>query len=248
VLAEEAEALRVRELAAIRAADCTITHSRVEAAMLADMAQGSPVVTWPLMSRSYGTTKGFAERRDVLFLGGYRHPPNVDAVQYFSAEILPRLKRGEPKLRFIVAGANPTAEVAALASAHVQVTGQIPDLQDVMDRARVFVCPLRVGAGVKGKIMTALAYGIPVVTTSVGIEGSGLVPDVHVLLADDAKSFARQTLRLYRDPELWQRLSAAGLAVMQGEYSPERGAGFLSAAIDAAWAHKLGVQAACASP
>ncbi len=248
VLAEEAEALRVRELAAIRAADCTITHSRVEAAMLADMAQGSPVVTWPLMSRSYGTTKGFAERRDVLFLGGYRHPPNVDAVQYFSAEILPRLKRGEPKLRFIVAGANPTAEVAALASAHVQVTGQIPDLQDVMDRARVFVCPLRVGAGVKGKIMTALAYGIPVVTTSVGIEGSGLVPDVHVLLADDAKSFARQTLRLYRDPELWQRLSAAGLAVMQGEYSPERGAGFLSTAIDAAWAHKLGVQAACASP
>jgi GT2 family glycosyltransferase/glycosyltransferase involved in cell wall biosynthesis len=247
-LAREADALRVRELAAVRAADCTITHSRVEAAMLAELVPGAPVATWPLMSKTYGTTKGFAERRDVLFLGGYRHPPNVDAVRYFTAEILPKLRRAEKRLRLIAAGANPTAEVAALAGAEVEVTGQIPDLQDVMDRARVFVCPLRVGAGVKGKIMTALAYGIPVVTTSVGIEGSGLEPGVHVLLADDAKSFARQTLRLYRDPELWQRLSDAGQVVMQGEYSPERGAGFLSAAIEAAWAHKLGVQAACASP
>jgi GT2 family glycosyltransferase len=246
-LATEAEALRERELAAVRAAHCTITHSRVEAAMLAELVPGAPVATWPLMSKCFGTAKGFADRSGVLFLGGYRHPPNVDAVQYFTADILPKLLRAEKHLRFIVAGANPTAEVAALAGAHVEVTGQIADLQDVMDRARVFVCPLRVGAGVKGKIMTALAYGIPVVTTSVGIEGSGLEPDVHVLLADDAKSFARQTLRLYRDPALWQRLSSAGLAVMRRDYSPEGGAGFLSAAIDLAWEHKLGVRAACVS-
>ena len=245
-LAEQAEDMRQRELEAVRATDCTITHSLAEAALLAEMAPGAPVVTWPLMSKCYGTTKDFSTRRDVLFLGGYRHPPNVDAVQYFAAAILPKLRRAEPLLRFIVAGANPTDEVAALAGAHVEVTGQISDLQSVMDRARVFVCPLRVGAGVKGKIFAALAYGIPVVTTSVGIEGSGLEPDVHVLLADDAPSFVRQTLRLYRDPILWQRLSTAGLAVVQRDYSPERGAGFLATAIQAAWQHKLGVQASCA--
>jgi glycosyltransferase involved in cell wall biosynthesis len=65
-------------------------------------------------------------------------------------------------------------------------------------------------------------------------------------VADDAASFARQTLRLYRDPILWQRLSTAGLAAVQRDYSPERGAGFLAAAIDAAWQHKLGVQTTCA--
>jgi len=245
-LAEQAEALRVRELAAVNASDCTITHSVAEASLLAEMAPGAPVVTWPLMTKCHGTHKGFADRRDVLFLGGYRHPPNVDAVHYFAAEILPKLRRAEPKLRFIVGGANPTDQVAALAGPHIEVTGQIADLQTLMDRARVFVCPLRVGAGVKGKIFTALAYGIPVVTTPVGIEGSGLLPDEHVLLADDAKSFAKQTLRLYRDPILWQRLSNAGLAVVRRDYSPESGAGFLAAAIDAAWKHKLGVEAACA--
>ncbi len=245
-LADQAEHMRLRELQAVNATDCTITHSVAEATLLAEHAPGAAVVTWPLMSKCYGTTNDFSARRDVLFLGGYRHPPNVDAVQYFTAAILPKLRRAEPHMRFIAAGANPTDAVAALACPHVEITGQIADLQTVMDRARVFVCPLRVGAGVKGKIFTALAYGIPVVTTSVGIEGSGLEPDVHVLVADDAASFARQTLRLYHDPVLWQRLSTAGLAVVQRDYAPERGAGFLATAIEAAYQHKLGVQAACA--
>jgi len=244
-LADQAEDMRIRELEAVRATDCTITHSVTEAELLAEMAPGAAVVTWPLMSKCYGTTKDFSSRSDVLFLGGYRHPPNVDAVKYFVAAILPKLRSKEPHLRFIAAGANPTDAVASLACAHVEVTGQIADLQTVMDRARVFVCPLRVGAGVKGKIFTALAYGIPVVSTSVGIEGSGLLPDEHVLVADDATTFVKQTLRLYRDPILWQRLSTAGLAIVQRDYSPERGAGFLATAIDAAWQHKLGVQTAC---
>jgi GT2 family glycosyltransferase len=242
-LADQAEDMRLRELQAVRETDCTITHSMTEAELLAEMAPGAAVVTWPLMSKCYGTTKDFSSRRDVLFLGGYRHPPNVDAVQYFANAILPKLRSKEPHLRFIAAGANPTEEVAELACAHVEVTGQIADLQTVMDRARVFVCPLRIGAGVKGKIFAALGYGIPVVTTSVGIEGSGLLPDEHVLLADDAASFVKQTLRLYRDPILWQRLSTAGLAVVRRDYSPERGAGFLATAIEAAWHHKLGVPA-----
>jgi len=243
-LSAEADAMRARELELVRAADCTITHSRFEADLLAELVPAAPVTIWPLMYPLHGTERGFADRRDVAFLGGYRHTPNVDAVKYFAAEILPALREREPALRFVAAGANPTAEVAALASDHIHVTGQVADLRAVLDHARVFVCPLRVGAGVKGKIMTALAYGIPVVTTSVGIEGSGVQPGKHVLVADDEAGFVRETLRLYRDPELWQRLSLGGQDLMRTEFSPERGAGFLAAAIDAAWQRKLGVRAA----
>jgi len=243
-LVVQAAEMRARELRLVQQADCTITHSHYEADLLSKLAPDASVSVWPLMFPHHGTSRGFAGRRDVVFLGGYRHSPNVDAVQHFCAEIMPRLLQAEPGLRFVAAGANPTAEVAALAGPNVEVTGMIADLQPVLDGARVFVCPLRVGAGVKGKIMTALAYGIPVVSTSVGIEGSGLVPGRHVLVADDAESFAGETLRLYRDPALWHQLSVAGQELMAREFSPERGADFLAAAIDAAWVHKLGVQAA----
>jgi glycosyltransferase involved in cell wall biosynthesis len=240
-LGEQAASMQARELALVAQADCTITHSHFEREVLADLAPAATVQVWPLMYPCHGTKAGFAARQDVVFLGGYRHQPNVDAVQYFTAGILPKLRRKAPGLRLIAAGANPTAEILALESTHVVVTGQLADLRPVLDGARVFVCPLRVGAGVKGKIMTALAYGIPVVSTSVGIEGSGLIPDEHVLLADDPDSFVRQTLRLYNDQVLWERLSLAGQALMRDAFSPARGAQVLKAAISAGLAHKLGV-------
>ncbi len=242
-LLARAVTLREQELALVREADCTITHSQFEADLLGDLVADATVQVWPLMYPKRGTTRGFADRRDLIFLGGYRHAPNVDAVQFFCLDILPMLRAAEPGLRFIAAGANPTREVSALAGPQVEVTGMIGDLGPVLDAARVFVCPLRVGAGIKGKIMTALAHGIPVVTTSVGVEGSGLEAGRHVLVADDARSFAEATLRLYRDPELWHRLSLAGLAVMDS-FSPASGGAFLGSAIEAAWARKLGVRAA----
>jgi O-antigen biosynthesis protein len=243
-LLAQAAGMREQELKLAQTADCTITHSQFEAGLLAELVPDAAVCTWPLMYPVHGTERGFADRRDVVFLGGYRHSPNIDAVLHFCQDIMPGLRSAEPGLRFIAAGANPTEEVISQAAIDVEVTGQVADLRTVLDRARVFVCPLRAGAGVKGKIMTALAYGIPVVSTTIGIEGSGLEPGRHVLLADDAESFMRQTLRLYRDPDLWQRLSQAGLQLMADEFSPECGATFLGAAIDLAWAKKLGVAAA----
>ncbi len=230
-----------RELALVRETDCTITHSHFEAEVLARLVPEAPVLVWPLMFAHQGTQADFASRRDVVFLGGYRHHPNVDAVEYFVADIFPLLRSAQPDLRFIVAGANPTPAVRALAGEAVEVTGLVEDLRDVLDRARVFVCPLRVGAGVKGKVMSALAYGIPIVSTAVGVEGTELVPEEHFLLASGPEDFARQILRLYHDPDLWERLSLAGQALIRETYSPEGGAPYLAQAIEAAWHHKLGV-------
>ena len=117
----------------------------------------------------------------------------------------------------------------------------VEDLRDLFDRCRVFVCPLRFGAGVKGKIMSALAYGIPIVSTSIGVEGSGLTPGEHVVVAETPEDFARVTLNVYHDSALWDRLSIAGQAILKQDFSTEMGASVLAEVIDRAQHHRAGL-------
>jgi glycosyltransferase involved in cell wall biosynthesis len=175
----------------------------------------------------------------VCFLGGYRHPPNIDAVRYFVAEIFPLLRRADPKMRFIIAGANPSREVLELAGEAIEVTGMIDDLRDLFDRSRVFVCPLRVGAGVKGKVMSALSYGLPIVATPIGVEGAQLIEDEHVLVADTPAAFARKTLKLYRDQATWTRLSEGGQTLVREKFSTTMGQQALAEAIEKGHRHRL---------
>ena len=236
-----AAAMRKRELRLIGEVDCTITHSTYERDLLASLAPSAPVVVWPFMFEFHGTQASFAERRDFCFLGGYRHPPNVDAAQFFAREVLPIIRRTLPEARFIVAGANPGPEIHALAGPGVEVTGMIDDLRTVFDRARVFVCPVRVGAGTKGKVSTAMAYGLPVVSTSCGAEGMELLDGSDVLIADSAEAFAAACLRLHDDAALWERLSLAGQALVREKHSPAMGARVLERAIETALARRLGL-------
>jgi GT2 family glycosyltransferase len=237
----EAEIIRGRELAMVAAADCTITHSPVEAAILHEAAPAAPVVVWPLMVEFAGTAVPFAARRDVCFLGGYRHPPNVDAVRHFAADILPLIRAADPQIRFLVAGANPGPEVLALAGEGIEVVGLVDDLRDLFDAARVFVCPLRVGAGVKGKVMSALSYGVPVVSTPIGVEGAGLEEDRHVVVARSDAEFAQATLALYRDEAEWTRLSLGGQDIVRREFSVAGGRRILADAVRLGHARRRGL-------
>jgi glycosyltransferase involved in cell wall biosynthesis len=233
--------MKAKELDLIRRADCTITHSTFERDLLAREVPDAPVVVWPFMFEFFGTEIGYAERRDICFLGGYRHGPNVDAVQFFAREVLPLVRAEDPSVRFIIAGANPGGEVRALAGPHVIVTGLIDDLRDVFDRTRVFVCPLRVGAGTKGKVSTAMSYGLPVVSTTCGAEGMDLVAGEEVLLADDPAALAAACLRLYRDETLWDRMSQAGQRLVREKHSLDMGRRVLAEAIETALRHRLGL-------
>jgi len=240
-MADAAAVMKARELAIINQVDCTITHSTLEQEVLAREAPGAPVTVWPLMFEHFGTTVGFAERRDICFLGGYRHPPNVDAVLYFAAEIFPLLRKSVPGIRFIVAGAHPPEEITSLAGEDIIVTGMVDDLRDVFDPARVFVCPLRAGAGVKGKVASALSYGLPIVSTPIGVEGTGLIHETHVLIADEPAIFAAEILRLYHDEGLWTHLSTSGQNFVRDHLSLAMGAGVMSSALDRAFAQKHGL-------
>ena len=236
--------MKARELALIRRVDCTITHSTHERDLLARAAPDAPAVVWPFMFAFHGTAAGFFPRRDFVFLGGYRHPPNVDAARFFAEQVLPLIRAEEPDARFIVAGANPGPEVQALAGPHVIVTGMVEDLRAVFDAARVFVCPVRFGAGTKGKISTAMAYGLPVVSTTCGAEGMEMQEGREVLIADDPAALAAACLRVYRDPALWQIMSDAGQTLVREKHSLDMGRRVLAEAIEAAWRHKLGLDAA----
>ncbi len=234
------DGMRDSELGVIGQADCILTSSTHEAGILEGKFPLLPVSVLPLVEECHGTDAGFAERRDICFLGGYGHAPNVDAAMFFATEILPLIHVRDASIRFIVAGANATAEVRALAGADVVVTGMVDDLRDVFDRARVFVCPLRFGAGAKGKIVMAMSYGVPVVSTAVGAEGMGLADGKNVLIADTPAEIAEACLRAYADPRLWRRLSQAGLRQVRDLWSVDNGRRVLRDGIEAAHRHLRG--------
>jgi O-antigen biosynthesis protein len=142
----------------------------------------------------------FSIRQDILFVGGFGHLPNVDGVLWFVNEVWPIIKAGIPSARFIVAGSNPPAAVKALSSNEILIRGYVADdeLERLYSSCKLAVIPLRYGAGVKGKTVEAMRFGLPLITTQFGVEGlPGDYSFIHV--ADSSGAFAEATINLYRD-------------------------------------------------
>jgi GT2 family glycosyltransferase len=208
---KQAAVMQQREFAAIRAADATIVHSKAELELLRPEFPNEKISVFPLIMDVPGTNRGFLDRRDIVFVGGYQHTPNIDAVQYFVSEIMPLLRKQLPGVRFYAVGSKTPAEIQKLASEDVIITGFVEDLNPFLDKIRVSVAPLRYGAGIKGKIGSAMAVGLPVVATSLAAEGMSLTDGENILVADGAEAFASAIARLYEDGVLWNKLSKAGL-------------------------------------
>lgn len=209
------------EVDEMRAADIVSTVTEAERDVVQSLVPGCDAVVLPNVHavRSHPVPSA-GERSDLLFIGSYVHAPNVDAVRWFSSAILP-LIRGEEAARFIALGASPPPELEALACDEIVIPGFQSDVTGFFDRARLFVAPLRYGAGMKGKIGMAMALGLPVVTTSIGAEGMGIVHGTHALVVDDEQGFADAVLRLYHDDTMWTTLSEQGRRLVTREWSPE---------------------------
>jgi len=158
-------------------------------------------------------------RKGLVFIGGYNHEPNIDAVIWFAREVLPRILERIPEVRFTILGSEAPESVRQLASEHVDVVGWVPDPGPYFDASRVFVAPLRYGAGMKGKVGQAMSLGLPVVTTHIGAEGMQLADGIHALIADDADSFSAAVVRLYDDEALWTSLQGAALEHIKNNFS-----------------------------
>ena len=156
----------------------------------------------------------------LVFSGTLDFRPNVDAVVWFAREVLPRIRARCPDVRLVVVGKRPAPALCALASdGATTIVGQVPDARPYIAGAAVYIVPMRIGGGVRLKLLEALSLEAPVVSTSMGAEGvAGLRSEEHCLLADDAEQFAAAVLRLLADRPLGARLGAAGRALVQAHY------------------------------
>lgn len=211
---------RQRELDLMARSDLTLVVSAMEQQLLRDLAPDVPVGLLSNLHEPVASPPSDAQRQDLVFVGGFRHPPNIDAVRWFIKDVFPLIRARIPDLRFHCIGSDPTREILACDGRDgVHIHGYVEDLDPYMDGGRVAVAPLRFGAGVKGKINLSMAHGQPVVATSCAAEGMHLRNGHDVLVADDAAGFANAVVRLYQDSALWQRLSANGLENVRRHFS-----------------------------
>jgi glycosyltransferase involved in cell wall biosynthesis len=158
----------------------------------------------------------------VLFVAGFAHPPNADAACWLVERIMPSVWKRASDVHLYLVGSNPPPQVMALAGPRVTVTGFVPDeeLARRYAQARVAVAPLRYGAGVKGKVVEAMRFGLPIVTTSVGAQGLAAAGDA-IVVADEPLLFAEAVVDLLHDDERWRKISAAELAFAREKFSVE---------------------------
>lgn len=218
-LARHAELTRRRELATVAACDATLVVSTVERDLLAHELPQAAVHIVPNMHEVRSHCPPFDARNGLLFVGGFGHPPNVDAVYWLYNEIYPRIRAQRPDIILHLVGDIPESARCELAGNGILVHGRIEEIAPMLDARRIALAPLRYGAGVKGKVNMAMSNGLPVVATAVAAEAMWLRDGDNALLADGADAFAAAVLRLYDDAALWQRLSEGGRANVREHFS-----------------------------
>ncbi len=212
--ARAAAEMKRMELAAVQGVDSAIVHSTHEVDVLATRIPVDNVFVFPLIINVPGSAAPFESRAGLAFVGGYQHVPNVDAVLYFASEVMPLLRRRLPGVRFHVIGSKAPPEVTSLAGDDIIIEGFVPELQPLLDRMRISVAPLRYGAGIKGKVGNSMAMGLPVVASSIAVEGMQLRDRHDVLIADGPEALADAICELYADKALWLRLQANALVTV----------------------------------
>jgi hypothetical protein len=209
------------ELSIASRADLTLTVTDEEKNLLKEQGIRNVEVIPNIHEFHDGShSTSFAEREGLLFIGSYHHPPNVDAVRWLVEEIMPIVWE-KIQIPLTLLGNAPSREVKSLETAWVKVPGYVKDVAPFFASHRLFVAPLRYGAGMKGKIGQSLAYKLPIVTTGIGAEGVGLTDGVDVLIAEDKESFAQHIIHAYEDERLWSSLASNSEKVLE-RYSPQQ--------------------------
>ena len=165
------------------------------------------------------------ERLQIVHLGTMFWPPNIEAVQWFTRHVLPLVIEQVPDVRFVIAGKDPPVSIRNLADQksqigdHVDVVGFVRDPEKLIAASKVFVVPVQAGGGMRVKILDAWAWGIPIVSTTIGAEGIKIVPGENILIADDAYGFAEIVVKLILNKELSARLISGGRRWVEQHYS-----------------------------
>lgn len=210
-LLEESEKWKEIEISLFSKSDIILAPSTDEKGLIESLGIQKKVFAIPpyIFDKVAKPVHDFSGRKDILFLGGFTHIPNIDAALWFTREIWPIIKEKIPNATFIIAGSNAPAQINALANSDVEVKGFLTDesLQKLYSKIKMVVIPLRYGAGVKGKTVEAMYHGIPIVSTKFGIEGLPKSYSNFLQPYDKPKEFAQQVVTLYNSESLLAELS-----------------------------------------
>ncbi|WP_224482709.1 glycosyltransferase family 4 protein [Robertkochia aurantiaca] len=218
--------LAKRELASILRCDLSLIISEKEMELLTTELNidGKHLHYIPIVfdkARSPGNIPGFSARSDFMFIGNFKHAPNVDALQQLKT-IWPKIRKQLPKASLNVYGAYAGDKIMSLNdnAGGLKIRGYIPEASEAFLSHRVLLAPLRFGAGLKGKLLESMYFGIPSVTTSVGSEGIAAANDWSgfTLTPGDHNLFVEKAVKLYSEPEDWKRAAIKGEEILEGRF------------------------------
>ena len=218
-----AQATKERELATYSGSDGVITASTLETEILGREIPTTPAHTFAVAAEEPNLVEDPPVGGSLLFLGNFSHHPNVDAVEWWAAEIAAEVERLSGRaipMRVVGSGSEAYREIWP--ARHLDIAGWVEDLAEEFDRARVFIAPLRYGAGTKGKISAALGRGLPTITTSIGAEGvTDTVMDA-LAVADHPPAIARHILELMTDDDAWRERRDLSAAAAEAEWRRQK--------------------------
>lgn len=207
------------EIDLIERSDAAIVVSEFEQRVLRPLVD-TPVLVVPNIHDDDHAPVDPRGRTGLLFVGGFQHKPNEDAVLWFVEEVLPLVLQRRPEQVLTIVGSNVPPVVRALDGPSVRVVGWVEDLLPLYRSVRVGIAPLRYGAGVKGKVGEALSLGLPMGMTTIAAEGMHLKDGVSAMVADDPDGLADRIVALIDDDALWRSMSASGREVISERFGP----------------------------
>jgi glycosyltransferase involved in cell wall biosynthesis len=200
--------------------DACVLVARRDAEVIRELCPGLPIYFAPSGTDIPPEKEVAKEPFSIAFSGVMDYPPNVDAAMYFANEIFPRIRREIAEAQFHVVGKDPNAEVRSLGRRKgVVVTGTVPDVKEYLRRVQVYVCPMRLGAGMKMKVLEAMAVSLPVVSTTRGAEGMDFVAGREFIAADEPAEFAAAVVRLLGDERLREEYGRWGRQAVERNYT-----------------------------
>ena len=223
-----------QELEVIRQVHLTFSYSEVERALIeAETFGAAPTAACPWVVEGPGQPAPLDQRQGIAFLGSYNHPPNREAVDRFLEAVWPELHKRQPSLKLHLYGSGLDADLAAQWGSvpGVMVEGWIAQTSQVYDRHRLFIAPLRSGAGLKGKVAGAAAHGIPQVLSPIAAEATGLRHGQEIHIAREPEQWIQAIEALCANDTLWQTMSEAAHRYASSTWSRERGLELMAEAL-----------------
>lgn len=221
-LAKLSEGWKKVELGLMLKTDATLVVSEEEKKVLSSLLPSTNIgVVSNIVTAKQGPLLPFANRSGLIFIGGFSHLPNIDAVIWFCEEIMPEIIKSIPNIIFRIIGSNPPQRVLDLENKNIRVMGFVEDVNPIFNISKLFISPLRYGAGVKGKVNQAMQYGLPVIGTSISFEGMHMKNGQDCVVANTKKEFVKSIIDMYSNESKWNSISKNSQEILKEYFSPE---------------------------